>query len=227
MVKTGLIVLAAGRGSRLEGIAAPFYKPLLVVNGQALLVSALTTKEFTNSVVVLSPSNAAVAIPLVTDAVDRPVNFVVQPTPTGPGDALLLGLQMLTGLGCDKFVAVMGDNTSSREALDSVLGFVHGRQECVVHTQTLPRHEVHRFTWTHDNEWHEKDCVVPPVSEVPCWIGPIGGSIPAVMSALSALEPTGDERLISPIFNMLKTTTVESNGTVFDIGTPDMTKTMT
>ena len=35
------VILAAGRGQRMEGLARPFYKPLLEVNGMSLVAYAV------------------------------------------------------------------------------------------------------------------------------------------------------------------------------------------
>jgi GTP:adenosylcobinamide-phosphate guanylyltransferase len=60
------VILAAGRGARLNGIAAPFHKPLLIVNGMPLIVQLVRaahatfrgSDETARVVVVVAPENA-------------------------------------------------------------------------------------------------------------------------------------------------------------------------
>lgn len=95
------VILAAGRGSRLEGAAAPFWKPLMVVNGEPLVVTVArqgVTINLGRTIIVVSPENAQpICQVLAHHNLAEAVDIVVQPAPTGPGDAFLRASAFLDG----------------------------------------------------------------------------------------------------------------------------------
>jgi GTP:adenosylcobinamide-phosphate guanylyltransferase len=163
-----VVVLAAGRGERLNGITAPYHKPLLVINGKPLITQAVDVANVVGgyAVVVVSPENAS---PISAVLGDRPVKMIVQRTPTGPGHALAYALELCRpGL----VLVLMSDNVSST---DDIYKCVNAGPSIGV--RFLSPHEAERFTWfsatTH--EWYEKKT---PQSEdingdVCCWVGPL------------------------------------------------------
>lgn len=93
------IILAGGRGARLRGVTPAYFKPMLVVDGTAMIVHVLQQAEAVTSgriVVVLAPDNVAPIVNLIRDSgyLDDQLRFVVQPDPTGPGDAYLLAAEV-------------------------------------------------------------------------------------------------------------------------------------
>lgn len=125
------VILAAGRGSRLEGVAAPFWKPLTVVNGEPLILKII--RQVFNlddgagtRVVVVSPENAQPITQLiVARGWDDFVNIVVQPTPSGPGDAYLRAGGFFA-VGAPVMI-VAADNVISDDDLQTVAGYAdHG-----------------------------------------------------------------------------------------------------
>lgn len=102
---TDAIILAGGNGSRLEGVAATGMKPFLVVNGEAL-VSRLVRQarpHVRRVIVVTSPVNTQAMCSLLGASVD----YVVQPEPKGPGEALL---RALVTTEATRVLVLMGDN---------------------------------------------------------------------------------------------------------------------
>lgn len=120
-----VVVLAAGRGERLRGIAAPFHKPLMIVDGQPLISSAVNAAidhdPLTRTVtVVAAPDNVSPICELLADHLrTRRVNVVVQPTPRGPGAALLTGL---AAVHTEYVLVLAGDNTTHADELSAYAG---------------------------------------------------------------------------------------------------------
>lgn len=99
------IILAAGNGSRLKGITATGMKPLLVVNGEPLITRLhhQANQDANPPVIVTSPVNTQAICDLVGDD----ARYVVQPSPAGPGEALLRGLEAVR---TPWVTVLMGDN---------------------------------------------------------------------------------------------------------------------
>lgn len=140
------IVLAAGRGSRLRGVAAPYHKPFMVVNGRPLILgcvdAALTTTRG-KVIVVAAPDNVVPMTALLRDAdlLNPRVRIIVQPDPMGPGDAFLLGSELVTET---KTMILLADNVLSN---DDVRRLVEADDELMVGCATVATPEVAaRFT---------------------------------------------------------------------------------
>lgn len=193
------VVLAAGRGSRLAGVAAPFWKPLMVVNHEPLVVGVVRQairqcdSREDNVVVVVSPENA-LPISQVLDAANlsRKVNIVVQPSPRGPGEAFLRALPF-----CDyRTLILCADNVITDEDLDlvcshpgpfvvgtrAVANFEEARQFTLICQNSLTFHEgirpveaTERLRWT-DGEWR-------------AWVGPL--TVPTTKLAAALYRGSG------------------------------------
>lgn len=112
------VILAAGRGSRLRGVAAPFHKPFMVVDGRALVVGAASAAfEVASSLeqdrvfIVAAPGNVVPLVDLMheslePDRFDR-LRFIVQPEPRGPGHAFLLAAEVDTS---PEVLVLLADN---------------------------------------------------------------------------------------------------------------------
>ena len=118
-----VVILAGGRNERLRGIVPPFMKPLLVVNGQCLLVNAARlaceAAGRTNRVIVVTaPQNTLQISEVLQDAgLADSVDLVVQPAPRGPGDALLRAFKMV---GTKNTLILLGDNSLSRQDVETI-----------------------------------------------------------------------------------------------------------
>lgn len=165
------VILAAGRGQRLDGIAAPFHKPLLVVNGKPLIVSAvdLALAHCETVAVVVAPENAA---PINHVLGRRNIEMVVQRFPDGPGHALLRGLRTTQS----KYVTVlMADNVLSHEDLRNA---VSEPEISAIGVRHMSLTEASRFTylsqsdgWCEDGSPQMEDA--DSQGTVPCWCGPL------------------------------------------------------
>lgn len=115
------VILAAGAGTRLAGIVPTGLKPLVVVNGETLiarLVRQARTFAAGRIVVVVSPTNAAPIVELIERGDRRDVDYVVQPVPAGPGEALLRGLAVVRTAHT---LVLAGDNWMPDVALHDVV----------------------------------------------------------------------------------------------------------
>jgi NDP-sugar pyrophosphorylase family protein len=215
------VVLAAGRGRRVESIAGPYGKPLIKVDGVSLVRRAVLLAREARAeriVVVVAPENSTDIVREVED-VDE-VFFVLQPSPRGPGHALLYGVTSCRAED-DQVLVLLGDNLSTAEDVRRV---VHNG---AIGVRMLNVEDAQRYTFLDDdNVWREK---VRPFSKepyVPCWIGPFLGSIDNIYSVLNRMihfvEP-GHELPIGPYLpqfmhgGLSRTVLVSSR----DLGTPE------
>ena len=115
------IILAAGKNERLQGMVAPYHKPLIVVNGKPLIVQLIEDciPRFSSIILVLAPQNAVAVCSILTATklLDQ-VHVVIQPDARGPGEALARGLRLVKTL---QVMILCGDNIVGADALDSVL----------------------------------------------------------------------------------------------------------
>lgn len=220
------VILAAGRGSRLDGIAAPYHKPLMVINGQALIVQLVSISLQATPgdvIIVAAPENAMPLCQLLHarfrhEAIHR-LKVIVQITPSGPGDALLLGLELVT---TDQVLVLMGDNVTTFADVQRITS----RQGMVIGIQALAVEEVERFTRLREGgEWVEK---VPASLDADgiehgmalAWVGPFKAPSHDLETALRTLQCRDGERPIGPAFNYFpqaQTVAVSS----IDIGVPE------
>lgn len=182
------MILAGGKGSRLEGVMPPYWKPLLPHQGRCLInkiyeqVRPHTDRVF----VVVAPENALQISQVLPK--ESGVIIVVQPEAKGPGDALVLALRLTKS---DKVLVVMGDNLMPDDDIkrvcaavdDSSCGFVIG-------TGTVPNVDAaRRFTRVYDRgAWvHIEEGPQVTPGEVPyvVWCGPL---VLPVEYTLTAME---------------------------------------
>lgn len=225
----GSIILAAGRGERLNGIAAPYMKPALLVNGVPLIVQQVRNalEAYVGfHTLVLAPENARMMIDLVKHGVpeldwDR-VDVIVQPDPgSSVVDALKRGLRPHNG----PTLVLMGDNvvpvTTVRSMMDDFFGEGSAsRPELLVATRLMPWHEAKRFTYCYASEWYEKE--IPPCPAVPTeeaaevWVGPLFIKSPDEMYAA-----LGHNDSIGRTFNAFTDVRTWPNSQCSDIGVPE------
>lgn len=168
-----VIILAGGRGGRLTGIAAPYHKPLLPVNGVPLIVNCVKVLErwrgdpIKRVTIVVAPENA---LPISQLLVDEDVTYIIQPRPTGPGESLRHGLVP----GSSKRVMVLlADNIITAFDIQAMIK----RDGYVIGVTTLPLTASLQFTYWNDElkMWVEK--VQAPRSlgqeTIQAWCGPL------------------------------------------------------
>lgn len=213
------VILAAGKGARLNGIMAPFHKPLLVVDGKPLIrrsVEAAWSAGSRNIVVVAAPENAAAISHVLEGAGMGFVDIILQRTPLGPGHALMQGLKLVKS---STALVIMGDNLVSSDDVSTVA-------QCESHNAVgISWHsadDAERFTWYDRSQdtWVEK--TKPSDNRVPCWVGPIKISTREFTAAYSAWQQSGvkGEVPIGPLFNNLPSVCVVDVSSI-DVGTPE------
>lgn len=233
------VILAAGRGARLDGIAAPFHKPLLIVNGLPLIVQLVrAVSETFNScverdariVVVVAPENAqAIAAVLAAHEFDD-IHYVIQPLAHGPGDALRRGLAA-TQPG--RSLVLMADNVISQSTLARVVD--EATPYAIGCVEMAPEHAA-RFTrhnW-HTSGWDERvpivsDHIAQSSGQVTCWVGPLivdrDTAFAELSSQYAARHRDDEEVLIGPSLRFLVPDQIGYEMIevdVTDIGLPEM-----
>lgn len=195
------VILAAGRGERLNGVTAPFHKPLLVMNGKPLVAQAvdLAAQVCENVHVVVAPENA---LPISQVLGNRDVNLIVQRTACGPGHALYIGSQ----LASDDVLVLLADNLLTFADVKRVTDAKYG-----VGTTLLDPDAAERFTRLGDGgEWVERVAVDdtqvdPETGMCTVWVGPLVVSVECVRQHYSNnyAWPPNQEWLIGPWIDRL------------------------
>lgn len=214
------VILAAGRGSRLEGISAPYFKPLLVINGMPLIRSAveLSQRFAENIIIVAAPENAAP----INHVAPQEAHMVIQRRANGPGDALYAGLRLCTS---EYVIVLMADNVISPDDMQRVAN----QKGNAVGVSWLAAEEAERFTRIRSNGvWVEK----VPVTEddilesnmVSCWVGPIKMNVEEIREAIrywAQTQPVHNDNIpIGPLFNLISDVTPVEVSCI-DIGVPE------
>ena len=171
------ILLAAGRGARLRGVVPQYHKPLLVVDGQSLIVSAIKQAKVAGIhrvIVVVAPENTMPVTALLNDAglVDANTFIIVQPTAYGPGDAFLYASELVRS---ERVLLLMADNMFGPNDIKTVMGL---RRDVVIGVQTIAEPEIAvRFTRITPNGTYEgpeiDDSQRYDESGFRVWLGPL------------------------------------------------------
>lgn len=200
------IILAAGRGSRLKGVAPPYHKPLVVVDGKPLVLNAvdLAHRKADRVVLVLAPENALPVCQLLEDVGDWPnLQVVVQRSSRGPGEAFLTGWNAAEKDG--KALIMMGDNTFTIEDLNGVTNKASMHDECMIiggryiddyseaarYTRVYGEGRNARFVEGTD---YDSSAIARPF----CWCGPLyvdGESLARVLRNVDAHESVPELKL--------------------------------
>lgn len=165
------VILAAGRGERVQDIAPAFHKPLLPIDGTPLVCRAVDLAleaGVHTPVVVVAPSNAEA----ISGALgDRQSQLIIQREPRGPGHALMIGLSVHPRPHCvsDRVLVLLSDNVVSNADVNAVSACT-----TAIGTKKIERREAHRFTRFENNEWVEKKSI-GKLDGLPfeCWVGPL------------------------------------------------------
>lgn len=224
------IILAAGRGERLNGIVAKYHKPLVLVDGQPLVRRAaqLALNEANGDVVVVvAPQNASVIAEVLEGL---PAQMIVQRYPTGPGDGLLIGLKVTR---TDKVLILLGDNVLADEDVRNVCAaepYGVGIQRIKISDDAV------RYTRRRGDGWVEKEPIADfdrvPDPDDPCvlidmidvWVGPLTIDAHAAREALPTMYRAfhgNGERPIGPYLDYLSPAAQLVPVSSEDIGTPE------
>lgn len=215
--KMHVIILAAGKGSRLAGVMPPYFKPLMTINGECLLVRTLRQVHDVfqgasyDVTVVAAPENALPICQVLNDA-EMDADIIVQRQPAGPGAAVLRALN-----DSQTSLVLMGDNLMNRQAIVDVASAVGSGSKAAVGgrlSESTSESSTRQRVGT--GLWVEKE----PVSELDklsfSWIGPVCARTRDLRDALLMQAAVNGELPIGPSFNILKPECVEVECT--DIG---------
>ena len=216
------VILAAGKGERLDGIAAPYHKPLLVVNGKPLIRQCVDhVLDFADKIIIVAaPENALpISQVLSSDLLYENVEIIIQRKPKGPGDALMKGLNLASAR---ETLVLMGDNVIHKGDVSKIAKQLAIN---VVGVATVPpTEENNRFTRLSGDLWIEKTpfTTAEHGRDAIIWLGPIKVDTDEMYEALRSykLPPDSNEIPIGHLFNNLHdvvTVPVEA----FDIGVPE------
>lgn len=226
------IILAAGKNTRLAGLVPSYYKPMVLVNGEPLIVTTTRAllQRCQNIAIVVSPENAAPIADLLNASgllgEGSRINFVVQPFAAGPGDALDRGLCAVRN---ERVLVALGDNVTPINDYDVVLQALNSDAEpdTVISTSWIKDEErAARFTRI-DDDGRAFEGVPGGYSATHqgfrCWVGPFSASASQLRRCLNDLRLATElkELKISPLFNMLPGRLVTVIGSSIDIGTSE------
>jgi choline kinase len=162
------LILAAGEGTRLASIAAPFHKPLMVVNGRSIVSAAVDELKKVDAydvTVVVAPQNAS-AVCHVTDG--RVDNYVVQPKAISPVDAVDRAMRLYSPH--DEIILLMGDNIFGEHDVPRV---AHSATHAAVGGRVMPKLDAQRFTrQLEDGTWVEGEDDRGN-AQMRVWLGPV------------------------------------------------------
>jgi len=133
------IILAGGKGSRLDGVMPPYWKPLMPINGVPLIrrIVGQVAGYVDTTFVIVAPENALQVAQVLAGC---PVLMVVQPNASGPGHALQIGLKLSRA---DASLVLMGDNLLADSDVCQVATCGH---DFVVGVQRVSYEDSARFT---------------------------------------------------------------------------------
>lgn len=219
------VILAAGKGDRLNGIMPRFWKPLLVIDGKPLIRQAVENAisvtsaggAHPNVIVVAAPENAA---PICDVLGNLPATVVVQRRTDGPGAGLVLGMRL-----CDseRVLVLMGDNITPRDDVK----LIAESPGCAVGIRRMkPTAEVERFTrYMGGGKWVEKTPLTPQElteSYIDVWLGPLVVRRFDTQKTYNAIVPAMNEELpIGPYLGRIAPSPTFVEVSSFDIGTPE------
>lgn len=172
-----------------------YFKPMLVVDGQPLIVSAIKAARAAGSrrvVVVVAPENAQPIAHLLSDAgvIDHNLYIIVQVAPYGPGDAYILACNLITE---NEVLLLMADNCFGPNDVTNV---ARGRGPVVIGTKSIRDRDIAvKFTRVTSERTYEG----PEINdaqrwsageEFRCWVGPVKVDAKGLFEAIvGAIDP--------------------------------------
>lgn len=232
------VILAAGRGQRMTGIAKPFYKPLLEINGLSLLAHSVQyaiAAGIEKVCVVASPQNVHDIEAAIVDA-GLEVSIAIQHEPLGPGHAALVGLSAVRSQRCALFLS---DNIMDEQLVVDMIHECRLNDLDAVATCDVHRAQASRFTRVRklqDNTYSYEETT--PVTDddlwskdediVKVWCGPLVFGTMRAIGVLGRAENTGNELKIGPhLTAIMRSPTLLADVKAMDVGIPSEYESMT
>lgn len=215
------IILAGGKGSRLDGVMPPYWKPLMPINGVPLinrLIAQVEAQDIIRTFVVVAPENA-LQISQVIPATSSVV-LVVQRFATGPGDALRMALSLSQE---ESALILMGDNLMPDEDISAVCAATKSSYFVIGTASVETREEAQRFTRIYNDGRIIEEGPAVTYTEGPytVWCGPLVLPVEEAMDVLR--RPTPDDAFEHKIGTRLQHITQQPAlvpCSAVDIGTP-------
>lgn len=112
------VILAAGRGSRLEPVTHHVPKPLIPFWGRPFISYLLENLQaFVDEVLIVDGPGGEIEEQLGHSFGSLPLRYVIQPDPVGTGDALLQACDLLD----DPFIVMLGDTCPPRATIQELI----------------------------------------------------------------------------------------------------------
>lgn len=217
------IILAAGRNDRLKGYVPAYLKPLILINGEPLIVTLaqeLMLHTEGKIVVVVAPQNAAQIVEVVETRLGHHnrTRYVLQPQASGPAGALRLGVEVVNDGSA--VMLVCADNVIPPDDFSECTSAYYHSMGTAVCTRELPRAEAERFTRVYEDRVIEGP-LSPGEREdtgpFKCWVGPLVFNTKRLLNAISDQPNTS---LVSAYLNKAGPLT-PVDGNTSDIGVPE------
>jgi len=226
------VILAAGRGQRMVGLAKPFYKPLLEINGLPLIAYAVEYASAAGAAhvtVVASYENFGD----IRDALHRYSGWVtidVQETPSGPGHATLVGMGRSRG---GATMLLMSDNIMDQDAVVAMATNCRIHSMDAIGVRSVTREQASRFTRLRFNygkpftfvegiEVTDRDLWIDDTVKV--WCGPVIFDTEIAYDILSTAWNTHDKetemKIGTHLNSILRSPFSICDVKAFDVGVP-------
>lgn len=219
-----IIILAAGRGSRLAGVMPPYMKPLMTANGESILVKLIrgataavfnVTTLDSRVTVVTAPENTMPIAHLLNDA-DIDARIVVQRKPTGPATAVKLAMQPDSA----RTVVLMGDNVMDTNAIQRVM-VKEGTRTTVVGGSNARLVSPSFTRYRHgQQQWVEKTPITDEDTYAFVWLGPLSFNTERLANVLNSelVMNEAGEYPLGPLLNHFNDDLLTVEVTCTDIG---------
>lgn len=228
------VILAAGRGQRMEGLAKPFYKPLLEINGMPLVAYAVeyASASGVERVTVVASSANYNDISEALSSYSKWVRLVVQEEPAGPGHATMIGLSDAVH---DQTMLLMSDNVMDQDIVVDMAFNSRVNQTDAIGVRTVTLEQASRFTriqHAHSDNENYKFVEGTAVGiddiwidgNVKVWCGPVVFQTSRAFDVLSnewANRKESSEMKIGPYLNtIMRWPTHLYDVKAFDVGIP-------
>lgn len=215
------VILAGGKGSRLEGVMPAYWKPLMPINGVPLVRRIYDQCQMQDAIervfVIVAPDNAKQVAEVLHG---RHAYIIVQPEALGPGHALMLALELSRA---DTALVVMGDNLLEDDDVEKVTE-LGAENEFVIGTADVAGHEAVRFTRIYADGQIDEGPTLRPGMHGPTtvWCGPLVVPVDEMLQALyNGSDHHLGERKIGTHLHYIKKTPMLVPCAALDIGTPE------
>jgi glucose-1-phosphate thymidylyltransferase len=236
---TAAVILGAGRGTRLKGVARPFSKTIVSVNDLPVIGYAVRAVEpYVDKIILVAhPDTAEAVLEAVTISLKNrhlSITVALQDIPRGMADAMRIGFSALEE--DHSVVVIAGDNIvlderNVKNTLDKIMGSVtepHQYKLAWTYQELIPE-EARRFSVYMDlGEGRGKLIEKPeiPPSRI-CWCGPVAFfSSDDAYRRVQRLTPSSrGEYEATDLMNSYlmngESIHIKLRGRWFDIGTPE------